>query len=46
MQRKQNKVDETLIDDMARELVNRYGDRAVAIAKERAEKSTGWEIPF
>ena len=45
MQKQLKKTDETLINDMARELVKRYGDRAIAIAKERAEKAQVGKFP-
>ena len=45
MHKQPNKVDETLIADMAKELVRRYGARAVDIAKERAQKAQTGKFP-
>ena len=45
MQKQPNKIDQTLINDMAHELIRRYGDRAVAIAKERADKAKSGRFP-
>ena len=42
---KQSKVDETIIIDMAQELINRHGDKAIDIAQKRAEQAKSGRFP-